>query len=393
MIRKLTPEEAARAQELFAIAFEQPMERPAEPDDGGLHRWAAFDGDTGEMMSTLSVTDFDLNFDGHTCKMGGIGGVATLPQFRRRGGIRECFHAMLPDLYAGGYDFSYLYPFSTGYYRKFGYECCVQKYHAVVDLGLLAPPRTEGTLRLAEGGNPMTDAIRAVDAAWERRYNMMVLHREEDYKWTQKQDPAVKQEFTYVYFAPDGMPKAYTTFAKADESDGRNLVCSRFFFTDREGFAGLMGLFKSLSSDHRLVKFTLPAQAAMQYLMPEWSMGAVTWSVQPAGMVRVVNVESVLKKAAYIGDGGLTLQIRDPQIEANNRSFHLYFAAGRAVSVKEAWAEPDVILSISAFSALISGVCDFRDTAEWLDGVEVRRQADALPRVFYRKPLMIADYF
>lgn len=393
MIRELTPEEAVRAQELFAIAFEQPMERPAQPDDGGLRRWAAFDDGTGEMMSTLCVTDFDLNFDGRTCKMGGIGGVATLPQFRRRGGIRECFQAMLPALYAKGYDFSYLYPFSTGYYRKFGYECCVQKYHAAVDLGLLAPKKTDGVLRLAESGNPMTEAIRAVDAAWEGRYNMMVRHREEDYKWTREQDPAVKQAFTYVYFAPDGTPKAYTTFTKEDQSDGRNLVCSRFFFTGREGFWGLMGLFKSLSSDHRLVKLTLPVQAAMQYLMPEWSMGAVSWSVQPAGMVRVVNVESVLKKAAYIGDGGLTLQIRDPQIAENNRSFHLYFKEGRADRVEDAQLNPDVVLSISAFSALISGVCDFSDAVEWMDGVEMRRQADALPRVFYPKPLMIADYF
>lgn len=393
MIRKLTPEEVTRAQELFAIAFEQPMERPAEPDDSGLHRWAAFDDDTGEMMSTLSVTDFDFNFDGHACRMGGIGGVASLPQFRRKGGIRECFHAMLPDLYAGGYDFSYLYPFSTGYYRKFGYECCVQKYHAVVDLGLLAPPKTDGTLRLAEGGGPMTDAIRAVDAVWEHRYNMMVLHREEDYEWTQKQDPAVKQEFTYVYFAADGTPKAYTTFTKADQSDGRNLVCRRFFFTDKEGFAGLMGLFKSLSSDHRLVKSTLPAQTAMQYLMPEWSMGAVTWSIQPAGMVRVVNVENVLKKAAYIGDGDLVLQIRDPQIRENDGRFAVRFAGGRALSVEETRAEPDAVLSISAFSALISGVCDFPDAASWLNGVEVHRPTEALSQVFYRKPMMIADYF
>lgn len=393
MTRKLTPQEAPRARELFAIAFEQPMERPGEPDGGGLQRWASFDGDTGEMTSTLTVTGFDINFDGHPCKMGGVGGVASLPQFRRRGGIRECFNAMLPGLYASGYDFSYLYPFSTGYYRRFGYECCVQRYQAAVDLGLLKPPAAAGTLRLAEPGNSMADAIRAVDAVWERRFNMMVLHREEHYKWAEEQDPAVKQEFTYVYFSTDGTPMAYTTFAKADQNDGRNLVCSRFFFTSREGFAGLMGLFKSLSSDHRLVKFTLPAQTAMQYLMPEWSMGAASWSVQPAGMVRVVNVESVLKKAAYAGDGSAVLQIRDPQIGANNRSFRLRFASGRATGVEETREEPDAVLSIPAFSALISGVCGFPEAAEWMDGLEVRRPSDALSRVFRRKPLMIVDDF
>ena len=394
MIRKLTtPEEAARADELFAIAFEQPLTRPCEPDGDGTHRWAAFDDQTGEMTGNLVVTDFSIRFDGKSAKMGGVGGVASLPQYRRHGGIRGCFEAMLPDMYENGYDFSYLYPFSTGYYRKFGYECCVQKYHTAVDLGLLNPPAPEGFFRLAEPGRPLTGDIRAVDAVWENRYNMMAIHGENDYKWTEKADPAAKQEFTYVYYDTGGSPKAYATFAKADEADGRNLICSRFFFTDRGSFSGLMTLFKSFSADHRFVKFTLPTQTAMQYLMPEWSQGAAAWTVQNAGMVRVIRVKNVLEKAAYLGDGAVTLQIRDPQIEQNDRAFAVRFAGGRAVSVEETAAPPDAELSIAAFSALISGVCDFAEAKDWMNGIKVRQNDGVLPRVFYRKPLMIADYF
>lgn len=396
VVRKTEPGEILRANELFAIAFEQPMERnedAAKPDGEGVCRWSALDDDTGAMMSTFTITDFTVRFDGHACKMGGIGGVATLPQYRRRGGIRGCFQAALPDMYASGYDFSYLYPFSTAYYRKFGYECCVQKYHAAVDLAQLSPPETGGTLRLIERGAPRTEAVPAIDAVWEDRYNMMVRHRAEDYKWLEEQDPAVKQEFTYVYWAADGTPKAYTSFRK-EERDGRqDLICSRFCFIDREGFWGLMGLFKSLSADHRLVCFLVPAAAAMQYLTPEWSMGAVTWSLRAAGMVRVVNAESVLRKAAYVGDGSVVLRLRDPQIPENDRAFTVRFARGRAVSVEETREEPDAVLSIAAFSALISGACDFQDAASWMDGLEVRRPETALSQVFYRKPMMIVDYF
>ena len=379
MIRKLTtPEESVRANELFAIAFEQPMTRPCEPDDDRTHRWAAFDDQTGEMTSNLVVTDFSIRFDGKSSKMGGVGGVATLPQHRRCGGIRGCFEAMLPAMYESGYDFSYLYPFSTGYYRKFGYECCVQKYHTAVDLALLNPPKTDGFCKLVEPGRPLTDDIRAVDAVWENQY-----------KWTEKADPAVKLEFTYVYYSADGAPKAYTTFAKADG----NLTCSRFFFIDAEGFSGLMALFKSLSADHRFVMFTLPTQTAMQYLMPEWSQGAVAWTVQNAGMVRVVNVKSVLEKAAYVGDGAVALRVYDQQIQQNDHTFAVRFAGGRAVSVEETAAPADAELSIAAFSALIAGTCDFAGAKCWMSGVKVNQNDGVLPQVFYRKPLMIADYF
>lgn len=394
IIRKTRPEEVLRTKELFAIAFEQPIAQDAatQSDDEGICRWSAFDDGTEEMMSTFTVTDFTVHFDGYACKMGGIGGVATLPQYRRRGGIRGCFQAALPDMYASGYDFSYLYPFSTAYYRQFGYECCVRKLSVSVRLDLLAPQKFSGTIRLAEPRDPMTEAIRTVDACWERKYNMMVQHRLEDYGWTEKQDPAIRQEFTYVCFASDGRPRAYTSFTKEDQSDGRNLVCSRLCFADREGFSGLMSLFKSLSADHAIVKFSLPVAETMQYLFPEWSMGAAVCSLQPTGMVRVVNAKDVLKKAAYAGSGSTVLRIRDPQIPENDRIFAIRFSQGKAVSVEEAQGEADAVLSIAAFSALITGACDFRDAVEWMDGLEVRRP-EALPQVFYRKPLMITDYF
>ena len=171
----------------------------------------------------------------------------------------------------------------------------------------------------------MTAEIRALDAIWESHYNMMVLHGDEDYGWTRKCDPAVKQDFTYVCFDAAGKPNAYTTFRLANEPDGRNLVCSRFCFADKGGFDELMRLYKSLSSDHRFVKFSTPANPAMQYFMPEWSLGAVSWSVQSAGMVRAVNVKSVLEKARYIGSGTVCVAVQDSQIPENNDSFAVTF--------------------------------------------------------------------
>lgn len=392
ILRKTALEEARRVNELFAICFEMPYTNcPADPEKDDATHWAAFDED-GEMMSTFTVSDFTVQFDGSPCKMGGIGGVATLPQYRRRGGIRACFREALPDMYGSGYDFSYLYPFSTAYYRKFGYENCVQKYGWTVDLSLLNPPKEGGSFRLAEKGCPMTAEIRALDAIWESHYNMMVLHGDEDYDWTRKCDPAVKQDFTYVCFDAAGKPNAYTTFRLANEPDGRNLVCSRFCFADKGGFDELMRLYKSLSSDHRFVKFSTPANPAMQYFMPEWSLGAVSWSVQSAGMVRAVNVKSVLEKARYIGSGTVCVAVQDSQIPENNDSFAVTFADGRAESVTRG-GEADVVMTVPTFSALIAGVWDFAEARGALPGLEVKRENPCLNQVFFRKPLMIADYF
>ena len=394
IVHRTLPEEANRVNELFAIAFEMPLSNcPADPGNPKVRHWAAF-GDSGEMMSTLTVNDYQIRFDGNACRMGGVGGVATLPQYRRRGGIRACFEKALRELHGEGFDFSYLYPFSTAYYRKFGYECCVQKLSWQVDLSLLNSSKADGTLRLAEPGNDLAEAIQTLDSLWEARYNMMVLHSWEDYDWVAKANPAVKQEYTYVYSAPDGTPKGYTTFRTVAEPDGRNLVCSRFCFADREGFAGLMSLFKSMASDHRFLKFQTPFEPSLQYLLPEWSLGAAKWSVLAnSGMVRVVNVEEVLKKARYSGSGTLTLKIRDRIIPENDGTFTLEFRDGQAVSMERTEAEPDIDLTIGTFSALIVGVSDFSGAAEWMDGLIIHNPDAPFAQVFYRKPLMIVDYF
>ncbi len=394
IVRKSTSQEARRINELFAICFEMPYSNcPIDPEHDDATHWAAFDDD-GEMMSNFTIGDFAIQFDGHVCKMGGIGGVATLPQYRRRGGIRACFQEALPDMYARGYDFSYLYPFSTYYYRKFGYECCVQKFGWAVNLGLLNPPKTAGSFRLAEKNHPMTQEIRSLDQLWEAKYNMMVQHGEDGYDWAAKTDPAVKQEFTYVCFDENNAPNAYVSFKIANEPDGRNILCNRFCFADKGGFLELMQLFKSLSADHTFAKFKTPATTGLQYLMPEWSQGAVKWDVlQNAGMVRVINVQSVLEKAAYRGSGCVKLVIQDGQILENCGCYAVTFENSKAVSVEKTQGSGDAAMPISTFSALIAGVCGFEEAKDIFGGLEVSNNTPALSQVFYRKPLMIVDYF
>lgn len=394
IIRKSTAEEARRINELFAICFETPLSGcPASPDHDDATHWVALD-DSGEMMSTFTVSDYTIRFDGQESKMGGIGGVATLPQYRRCGGIRGCFQEALPDLYRRGYDFSYLYPFSTGYYRKFGYECCCQGWQWQVNLGMLNPPKDCGSFRLVEKHHPQKEAIQALDALWEKKYNMMVLHSASDYDWVSEADPAVKQEFTYVCYDKAGNPSAYVSFRLANEPSGRNLVCNRLCFADKLGFQTILALFKSLSADHAYVKFQTPVNTGLQYQMPEWSQGAVSWELLASrGMVRVVNVRRVLEKAAYQGSGVVTLEIQDSQISENSGCFTVSFENGKAVCVERSENAPDAVLTIPAFSALISGVCDLSEAEGYLTGLEIQNSAAPLSQVFYRKPLWIVDYF
>jgi len=408
IVRKIKPEELKRTMELFAIAFEfaddnekSAMEvyeevstHPTSRDDVfWSERWAAFEDDDKTMMSYFLAQPFPVHFDGQTYTMTGIGGVATLPQYRRCGGIRKCFETALPSMYRDGVTFSYLYPFSSVYYRKFGYEMGCEKLQYHVRLSSLEPFAVGGSCDLVEPDHRMLEEIKEVYRAMQNKYNMMIVNEDYEYAWVSDANPVKKQEFTYVYKDSDRIPLGYVSFKQVNEPDGRNLFCNRFCFTCADGLKGLLNLLISLGSDHAYATFELPTDIDITPLLPEWSMGAVSVRKLPAGMLRVVHVENVLKGAAYRGDGCLTLAIRDDQIPENNDIFRVTFQNGACIGVERTeYPQTDIDMSINDFSRLILGVCD-ANTLPYLNRVTRFRPEAPFEKMFYQKPNFIAEYF
>lgn len=407
IVRKIKPEELKRTNELFAIAFEYETDntKPAKivyeeaisnPDSRDniycMERWAAFEDDDKTMMSNFIATPFTVQFDGHHCGMTGIGGVATLPQYRRMGGIRECFRASLPSMYENGISFSYLYPFSTAYYRKFGYEMCCESFRYKIRLSAIRPFPLEGNCYLVETESQALDDIKQIYSVWQEKYNMMTVNEDYEYAWVGKSNPTKDQRFTYVYKSKDGIAKGFMTFYKEETKGERNLRCSRFFFTDNEGFKGLLNLVYSCASDHQYITFELPIDLNITLVLPELSMGAFSCKKVYCGMVRVVNVKQVLEMARYQGSGTLIIQVTDTFISNNNNTFLLRFENGAALEVSTTESPADISLGISDFSRLIVGACD-TNAIPFMESVHVHTTLDYISKVFYQKPTLITEHF
>lgn len=408
IIRKIRPEELKRTMELFAIAFEFSNDisksadevfeditrNPQSREDVFWgERWAAFEDDGRTMMSYFIDQPFPVQFDGNVYTMTGIGGVATLPQYRRRGGIRGCFEAALPAMYQDGVAFSYLYPFSTAYYRKFGYEMGCERLQYHIRLDSMKYFDVSGNSSLAEPGNLMLPEIRQIYRVWQDKYNMMIANEDYEFAWAGKSNPVKDQVFTYVYRSGGGEPMGYLSVKQVTEPDGRNLSCSRFCFTCPEGLKGLLNVLIALGSDHGYATLELPGDVDMTLIFPEWSMGAASLKKYCSGMVRVVNVETVLSGARYRGNGTLAISVLDRQIAENCGTFVVTFADDRAVSVrKDESAAPDVSMGINEFSRLIIGTCD-SNSLEYMDHVTVHHSCSAIGQVFYKKPNLILEYF
>ena len=403
IVRKIRATELKRCAQLSALAFEYPMEgaeKSPEAFAGEVRstprtledkrwdsRWAAFADDGETMLATFCVIPWRANFDGHEVLMGGIGGVASLPQYRRGGAIRRCFEAALPDMAEQGMTLSYLYPFSNAFYRKFGYELAVDQVRWRLKLAGLPEFDVAGSWKLNEPGNDLTPDIRAVDALRERRYNCAVLAGDTEYGWT-GEDPFVTRNYTYVYYGEDGRPSAYATI---QAQPGQELNCVRSCFNDRAGLEGLLALLRRFAADHSHAVLAAPTDVDLQGILPEYSFGTVERTLVQRGMVRVVNAERALGLARARGEGTLRIAVADGQISQNNDTFELSFAPGRANEVKRVQGKADIELTVQDFSRLLLGCCDL--DPQWLPGVKVKGDIEEIRKVFYRKPNYITQRF
>lgn len=399
-VRKIKDNEVKRADELFYISFEIQDHCEQENQSGvkaqsrgeyfANQKWAAFD-ENESMMGVISVIPYDIQFDGKLCAMTGIGGVCCLPQHRRKGVVKSCFLASLKDMYEKDFTFSYLYPFSTSYYRKFGYELCSQQANYTISTRAFKRFDVGGEAHLVEHGAYLDD-IKKVYDDFKQGYNLMAAREAFDYSWAVNADPAKDGHYIYVYKNEEGEAKGVLSFEKVKSEKSYEMRCDRFFFSDTEGLKGLLNHVLMFEAYYESVSFSLPANINLIPYIPEWALYHCSCRLLFNGMVRAVNVQKVLEAAKYRGSGNLTIKVRDAIIEQNNHSFEVLFEKGSAVRVALSENTPDIELDIADFSACMVGAYHPEEIA-LLESVAIHTTTEAIGSVFYKKPNFIADFF
>ncbi|WP_169728506.1 GNAT family N-acetyltransferase [Salibacterium aidingense] len=123
-IRKMNPSQMRQSLELDQFAFQFEFSKEEKKNHERIMKpentWIA--DEAGQMLSKVTILPMEVFVGGISMPMGGISGVATWPESRRGGLVRKLLNAALNDMKQRGYVLSFLYPFSVGFYRKFGWE-------------------------------------------------------------------------------------------------------------------------------------------------------------------------------------------------------------------------------------------------------------------------------
>lgn len=395
--RELTLEERLELMDLQARSFFFTYDRKKyEEEIAGGDAWkngrGAFD-EKGTLVAGLDLIPFDAWFEGASVGMGGIGGVSSRPEDRSSGNIRGLLSNALNEMRERGDVFSFLYPFSYPYYRKFGYETCLKLTRIAAPLEQLRayrqPGHAERFVPGAGGGDPAP--IIEVYNDFAAQHNLCVDREGWRWRGLLERDPVTTRRNAYVWYGEDGRPGAYFLFKAAPEQDANEMHVLEAAWRDRESMLGLLGFMGGFCSNLKTIHWELPPTLNPELIWPECR--DIKAEVAYCGMNRVVNAQKALRMMKRPeGKGSVTVSLKDDILSANTGVYKIDWENGGGGARKLKSANADMECSAQALAQLVTGFLPFEQLRLRSD-IVVNGKAEELARLFVKKDIYLADKF
>lgn len=311
-IKKLEEQQYEESMKLSMYAFQYevpesdiPKRKEMLKDHNVLCVW-----DANQLAAKLHILPLSVYVNGHTWKMGGVAGVATYPEYRRKGYVKALIIESLKEMRQEGQILSFLHPFDIHFYRKFGWEILSDYRKSIIEkIDLKKLENVSGNIKRykKEDHSPMIEKIYSKYAS---KYTGM-LHR--DTKWWLNSIYSDSQ--IAVYLDEGGNGQGYLLYnVKDNEMDVQEFVT-----LNHEAAKGLWNFICQHDSMINKVKILTSVHDSFPYYLKQ---PKVQMEVFPYFMARIVDVEMCLKKFIYNKvDKSVFLHVEDTFAPWNNGTY------------------------------------------------------------------------
>ncbi|MXR51513.1 GNAT family N-acetyltransferase [Halovenus sp. WSH3] len=385
--RRVPESDSRRYREILRYAFapeEGPLDEEGEEwPPGPFDPYGLYDG--GRLRSTCKLYDLDAWLREGTVRIGGLGAVATLPEDRRQGYVRElCRHAL--DVFEErGARLVVLWPFETAFYAAFGwatahderrYECppaALPSHDSAGRMRRFDPDEWE-RLREAEQahGEGVALSLRRSPAWWSERTLT---------NWTGGTQP-------YIYgYERGGEVAGYLTYTVDDSG---TLAVDTLAYADEEAYRAILSVLGRHGAQIERVEFTRPDGTSLLDRIDEPER--VDCAVGPGPMVRLPSVFA-LDGTAWPETGlDCRLAVSDP-LESEPAVVRVQTTDG-TLRVSTADGSPAVRTDIGTLSQLVVGTYGV-ERARRLDAVTVddERVLEELSATFEEQQVFLGEFF
>jgi len=314
-----------------------------------------YDGE--RLVAALHVYPFEMFFYGRRVPMGGIGSVATLPEYRHCHCASNMLIEALKLMKERGQIFSGLAPFSYSFYRKYGWEMGFHKkeYHLLMS-DLKGFGEGKGSFRPLFHQD--IGKMSKVYETFAQAYNGAVCRSTEDWNLILKKH---ERDGYYRYGFEDqfGELQGYIFY----NMDNKKFYIREMIYTSPKIKNELLRFVYLHSAQADEVIWQAPADDNTILMLdnPRREQRIV-----PGMMIRAVDVRKVLEAYPFPQEysGIFTIAVDDPWAEWNDTTFELHIDEGH-VQVRDIGKEPgDVHGSIQAFSQMLLGYIGAKEAVE-----------------------------
>jgi predicted acetyltransferase len=315
----------------------------------------AYDGD--RVVATGATFHFSQWFGGAAQPMAGIFGVATLPEYRGAGVMREVMQTLMREALARDQAITALYPAVLGPYRSLGYELAgtYNEHRLPID----AIPADVGDASLVREYRAHED-LDAVRACYREvvRFDNGPLELDERW-WTDRLLNTERWPTLRMVVVPgaDGIEafaaiSRQATTGPLDVAFG--LACEPLVATTERGLRAVLAYARGYRGVGQWLQWVGPPHDPVSLVIPEQHV-ATNWRY--GWMLRLLDVPRALERRGWPHglEVSATFAVDDPLFPSNAGPWRLDVRGGAATVVPVEDAPSSRPLSIPALSSLFSG--------------------------------------
>ncbi len=396
-IRKITNKERGPLMDLYRYAYtfwtDQPIKDEELDEIVTVETLGLFAN--GRLVSSLRVHDFQQSIRGVLKDCGGIAGVATYPEARTKGYVRQLMQAGFKQMFEQGQSVSMLDPFKQSFYELFGYVAANAAYLVKAPLkhlqiGIKQTPSTDWNIERVRAVDAKDALVKFIQDVGPKQYHGYTIYKSlTDGMWKQR----VKDSLV-VFVRHKGKIQAASRYRiKGDRSTGQwqgELTVIDSLWQTREARDQLFHYFTRHQDQIDNIIIHAPFETRVDHWFKDVRLKVerkTTW------MVRLVDAKKAIDKLPGEGEDAITLEISDPDCPWNNGIFSIQSEKGKLRLTKSS-GHPVVKTSIQALSSLVYGT-QLVDELEYQGTISISEDwaRHTLQRWFPPLPLYNVLYF
>ncbi|MED0875806.1 GNAT family N-acetyltransferase [Bacillus mobilis] len=297
-----------------------------------------------DLAAKLHLIPFHIYIGKEKFKMGGVAGVATYPEYRRSGYVKELLQHSLQTMKKDGYTVSMLHPFAVSFYRKYGWELCANLLVCqMTKSDLVMKKQVNGTVKRFNKENH-SEEVEKLYETFAKCFSGMLVR---DEKWWLQ---AVYDDLTLaIYYDKNKTAAGYMLY----KIENNKMTVEEFVPLHNEARNGLWNFICQHDSMIKELEMTISENEPLLYTLQEPRVKA---DIKPYFMGRIVDVEQFLKQYELNWNNvqqEVILHITDSFAPWNNISVRL--SNHEITIMKEETIDKGIKLDINALSTIMFG--------------------------------------